>query len=308
MDKETILNELLQQYRKTRPGSKALFEKARHHQIDGGSHNLRLFSPFPFYDKSCSGSTVTDVDGHSYVDFWQGHFANILGHNPSCVREDLLEMFDQGQGLATGFPGLLQQELASLILSRIGQERIRFTTSGALATMYAVMLARTHTDRDVVLKVGGGWHGSQPFLLKGVSSYEQGLNKPESAGLPPGILSQTVTTRFNDVSDLEETFNTYGSQAACLIVEPFIGAGGFISARPEYLQEVRDLCSHHQVLLIIDEVIFSGRLLPVYGRTRSDHGLSVQFRELVHDPQVAHQDPAPDQFGQPGQTVRHFRV
>ncbi|MCF8108262.1 MAG: aminotransferase class III-fold pyridoxal phosphate-dependent enzyme [Desulfohalobiaceae bacterium] len=270
MDKVKILNELLQEYTKTRPGSKDLFEKSRRHQIDGGSHNLRLFSPFPFYDQSSKGSRVTDVDGHTYVDFWQGHFANILGHNPPCVLEALQEMLARGQGLITGFPGLLQQELAELILGRIDQEKIRFTTSGALATMYAVMLARTFTGKNLVIKVGGGWHGAQPYLLKGVSTYEHGLNKMESAGLLPELESQIVMTRFNDLSDLQETFQKHGANTACLIVEPLIGAGGFISAKKEYLQTVEELCRRHRVLLIMDEVIsgfrfHAGALYSLYG-------------------------------------------
>ncbi|MDZ7759261.1 MAG: aminotransferase class III-fold pyridoxal phosphate-dependent enzyme [Desulfovermiculus sp.] len=272
MDKEKILNQILQKYKQTHPGSNDLFDTACTYQIDGGSHNLRLFSPFPFYDQTSKGSKVTDVDGWTYIDFWQGHFANILGHNPSCVIEALQDMFSQGQGLIAGFPGTLQQTLAKLILDRIGQEKIRFTTSGALATMYAVMLARTFTGKELVVKVGGGWHGSQPYLLKGVSTYDQGLHSLESAGLHPETDSRIIMTRFNDLTHLRETFREYGPKMACLIVEPFIGAGGFLSAQEEYLQEIRELCHQHKAILIIDEVIsgfrfHAGTLSALYGIT-----------------------------------------
>ncbi len=272
MDKEKILTQILQEYKQTHPGSKNLFDTACTYQIDGGSHNLRLFFPFPFIDQTSKGSSVTDVDGLTYIDFWQGHFANILGHNPSCVIEALQEIFSNGQGLIAGFPGTLQQKLAKLILDRIGQEKIRFTTSGALATMYAVMLARTYTGKELVVKVGGGWHGSQPYLLKGVSTYDQGLHSLESAGLHPETDSRIMMTRFNDLDQLQETFREYGSRTACLIVEPFIGAGGFLSAREEYLQEIRELCSQHNTILIMDEVIsgfrfHAGTLSTLYGVT-----------------------------------------
>jgi glutamate-1-semialdehyde 2,1-aminomutase len=255
MDKETLLEDLIQNYRQTHKKSESLYQRSLQNQIGGGSHNLRLFAPFPFYDDHCSGSTVTDIDGNTYVDFWQGHFANILGHNPPVVIKTLIDFFDKGQGLATGFPGFLQNELAEIILSRMHADKIRFTTSGTLASMYAIMLAKAYTQRDFLFKVGGGWHGAQPYALKGISIYDMGLNQIESAGLPAGIDASIIMTRFNDLEDLEAKFAKFGDRAACLIVEPFIGAGGFIFGKHEYIKRIRDLCNHYGVVLIFDEVV-----------------------------------------------------
>jgi glutamate-1-semialdehyde 2,1-aminomutase len=120
------------------------------------------------------------------------------------------------------------------------------------------------------MKVGGGWHGSQPYALKGITRYDRGLNHIESAGLPPGIESTIVTTRFNDIEDLRERFREQGEQIACLIVEPMVGAGGLIFAQPEYLKESRELTQEYGALLIIDEVIsgfrfHAGGLHVLYG-------------------------------------------
>ena len=255
MDKEKILKDLVGSYKKKHKKSEELFMKARKHQIRGGSHNIRLYDPFPFFDVKANGSKVTDVDGNTYIDFWQGHFANVLGHNPPIVLNALMNYFQQGQGLITGFPGIYQDELAELILGRIDQEKIRFSTSGALATMYAIMLAKSFTKRNLVMKVGGGWHGSHPYVLKGITRYDRGLDHLESAGLPPGIDSMIVTTRFNDIEDLRERFRAYGERIACLIVEPIVGAGGLIFAQQEYLKKTRELTQEYGALLIIDEVI-----------------------------------------------------
>ena len=255
MDKKSLLEELIKNYRQTHKKSEEFFQKAVRYEIRGGSHTLRLFAPFPFYDIRSSGSKVTDIDGNTYVDFWQGHFANVLGHNPPIVINALLDYFQKGQGLQTGFPGSLQKELAELILTKLNTDKIRFTTSGTLASMYAVMLSKAYTQRDFVFKIGGGWHGSQPFALKGISIYDMGLNNVESAGLPMGIDSTIIMTKFNDIADLEEKFNKFGEQASCLIVEPFIGAGGLIFGLPEYLSKVRELCDKYGVVLIFDEII-----------------------------------------------------
>ncbi len=255
MDKKRLYDELIKRYQLKHKKSEALFKKACQYQIRGGSHNLRLFEPFPFYDVLSRGSKVTDVDGHTYVDFWQGHFANILGHNPRIVLDALIDYFQKGQGLTTGFPGNYQRELAELILKQIEARKIRFTTSGTLATMYALMLAKAFTRREMVMKVGGGWHGGQPYALKGISTYDQGLNRLESAGLPPGIDSMIVVTRFNDTEDLEEKFKAHGERMACFILEPFIGAGGFIFAHKDYLRRARELTRKYDSLLILDEVV-----------------------------------------------------
>ena len=67
MDKKRLLDELTENYRQTHKKSEEFFQKACQHEIRGGSHNLRLFNPFPFFDAHSSGSQVTDIDGNIYV-------------------------------------------------------------------------------------------------------------------------------------------------------------------------------------------------------------------------------------------------
>lgn len=262
MDKKRLWEELSDSYKSRHRKSKELFDRASQYQIRGGSHNLRLFFPFPIYVVQCSGSKIRDADGNTYVDFWQGHFANILGHNPKIILKTINSYLRRGQGLINGFPDIHQVELAELILRQTEADKIRFTTSGTLATMYAIMLAKAYTKRDIVMKVGGGWHGSQPYVLKGISQYDKGLNKLESAGLPSGIDLMIVVTRFNDKEDLEEKFRNYGERIACFILEPFIGSGGFIFANRDYLQRAKELSLKYNSLLIFDEVISAFRFHP----------------------------------------------
>jgi len=255
MDKKAILQELIKVYREKHPKSEIHFNKVSQCQVRGGSHNLRLFEPFPFYDVRCKGSKVIDVDGNTYVDFWQGHFTNILGHNPKIVLDALLDYFRKGLGLTTGFPGVVQKELAEIILQRFEADKIRFTTSGALATMYSIMLSKGYTRRDLVLKVGGGWHGANPYVLKGISTYDQSLDQIESAGLPLEMDSQILVAKLNDIEGLRDKFREFGERIACFIVEPFVGAGGFLFTDKDYLAEARELTRQYDSVLIFDEVV-----------------------------------------------------
>ena len=223
--------------------------------IDGGQHMVRLYQPFPVHIRSASGAYIEDLDGHHILDFWQGHFANILGHNPPQITEPLSELLASGYGLQTGMVDDLAYELSTLVCQQTGAERVRFTTSGSLSTMYAIMLSRSYTGRQLVLKMGGGWHGAQPWGLIGVSYGERGFRAPDSEGLPSATRNEVMVTRFNDSQALQEVFGAYGDKLACLIVEPVIGAGGFIPATPEYMNLARELTHKHGALLISDEVI-----------------------------------------------------
>jgi glutamate-1-semialdehyde 2,1-aminomutase len=221
---------------------------------------LRLIEPFPPRITAAHGAWVEDEDRHHILDFFQGHYVNVLGHNPEPVTSTLAQALQDGYGLETGFTDRLQVECAEILCRQTGAERVRFTTSGSLATMYAMLLARAFTQRDKVMKAGGGWHGAQPWGLKGVSfradpDGRRGFGQVETRGLPSTLSKEVLVTRFNDVDMLENDFRQHGDALACFIVEPFIGAGGFIPALPEYLKTARALTRHHGALLIFDEVI-----------------------------------------------------
>lgn len=255
-DYSKLTNELAAEYARHSPQSAALNERAHQTMIDGGSHSLRLIKPFPPRLVSARGAYVQDADGHALLDFWQGHYANVLGHNPAVITAALVHALQSGYGLQSGFTDQLQIEVAEILCKQTGAERVRFTTSGALATMNAIMLARAFTGRELVMKVGGGWHGAQPWGLIGVNFANRA--EPwgiESHGLPSEIARQVVVTRYNHTDQLRAHFKEYGNRLACFIVEPFMGAGGFMPATGEYLRAARQLCDQSGVVLILDEVI-----------------------------------------------------
>ena len=251
-----LLDELAQQYAAHAPISLNLNERAKKSMVDGGSHAVRLIQPFPPRVKAAHGASVTDEDGHTLIDFWQGHYANILGHNPEVVTTALAEAFTEGYGLQCGFAEKTQIEVAELLCRQTGMARVRLTTSGSLATMYAIMLARAFNGRELVMKIGGGWHGGHPWGLKGVK-FEQtsGFEHTEGEGFPPVFGEQVVQTQFNNCQMLSEHFQRYGDRLACFILEPVIGGGGFIPATREYLQTARSLATRYGVVLIFDEII-----------------------------------------------------
>jgi len=264
IDYARLLRDLHQEYTARFPRSAEIQKQAEMNLIDGGSHALRLIKPFPPRIRGAGGAYVFDEDGGRILDFWQGHHANILGHNPPAITLPLGQALKDGYGLQTGFTDNLQAEVADMLCRATGSDKIRFTTSGSLATMYTVLLARAYTGRNLVMKIGGGWHGAQPWGLKGVDfHYDDDLfQHVDSAGLSPELGAEVIVTPFNDTSRLEDNIKKYGSRLACFIMEPFIGAGGFFPATGEFIRTARKLTEESGSLLIFDEIIAGFRFCP----------------------------------------------
>jgi glutamate-1-semialdehyde 2,1-aminomutase len=252
-------------YKKKTKRSRGLYLQAQKVMVQGGSHSLRLWPPYPFIMSKAKGPFVYDVDHNAYLDYWQGHYANILGHNPDVLKKEHERFNPENGSLHTGFEGESQIRLAELLLKQLGHKRwkVRFTTSGTLATMYAIMLAQAFTGREAVLKIGGGWHGASPYLLKGIKyDRRRGFEQVESAAVPREISKKIFVTRFDDGDDLEKVMKSQGRKISCFILEPFLGVGGFLAASQEYLELARCLTEKYGVVLIFDEIISGFRFCP----------------------------------------------
>jgi len=261
---------LQEEFARRFPRSRAALAARRGQLLDDVSHAMRWAEPFMPIVAGARGPAIDDLDGHRLVDYWQGHFTNVLGHNPAIVRDALSAALDDGRGLQSGMLHEVENEVAELICRCTDTESMRLTTSGSLGTFYSALLARSFTGRDLVLKVSGGWHGSQPFGLKGVAVKEGSFDHLESEGLSSSTGGEIVLTRFNDVEELRSTFAALGDRLACFLLEPVLGAGGGMVASREYLTEARRLTERHGALLLCDEIITgfrfrAGDLSSAYG-------------------------------------------
>lgn len=236
--------------------SRELFERASRVMPGGVSHRYRFIAPYPFFIQEAQGSRIKDVDGNEYVDLWMGHFALILGHKSHIAQQALEEAFQVGTHW--GIVHEYEVKFAELIQEIVPcAERLVFGVSGTEATMYAVRLARAFTNRAVIMKVEGGWHGANSELLWAVKPPYQ---VPESAGLVPGIERFVKAIPFNDIEGTMEAIREAGDDLAGVIVEPLVGAGGFLPADSEYLHMLREETRKRGALLIFDEIITGFRL------------------------------------------------
>ena len=236
--------------------SKELYERACKVLPGGVSYGIRALPPYPFFVQRAQGVKLKDVDGNEYTDYWVGHGALILGHSPKKVIDAVKKQLHYGTHI--GFSHLLETELAERIIRNVpSAEMIRYCASGTEANLYGTRLARGYTGRMKMLKIEGGWHGGYDSLHKAVS---YPYNKSESAGLNPKTTEDTDAIPFNDLEVARKYLVT--ENYACIILEPVMGAAGFLAPEPGYLQGLREVCDKSNTLLIFDEVVTGFRLAP----------------------------------------------
>ena len=75
------------EYKKKTKTSAKVFVKSKKLHVNGVSHNIRFYEPYPFVVKSSSGKNLVDVDNNKYTDYWMGHWSMILENNKNNVKE-----------------------------------------------------------------------------------------------------------------------------------------------------------------------------------------------------------------------------
>jgi glutamate-1-semialdehyde 2,1-aminomutase len=126
--------------------------------------------------------------------------------------------------------------------------------------MSALRLARGFTGRDKVIKFEGNYHGHVDSLMVKAGSGMLTLGAPSSPGVPAALAELTITLRYNDLAQVQQTFAAIGDEVACVIVEPVAGNMNCIPPVPGFLNGLREVCEKHGAVLIFDEVMTGFRV------------------------------------------------
>ncbi len=244
------------------PRSRALGRRARRTLLGGVNSPVRSFGAVggtPVFFARGEGAYLVDVDGRRYLDLVGSWGANLLGNAPPGVVAAVQRT--AGRGLTFGAPSPLEHELAERIQRAVPRmERLRFVSSGTEAVMSAVRVARGFTHRHKIVKFAGGYHGHSDGLLARAGSGVATHSLPDSAGVPPSIVAETLVGRYNDRGGLAELFERHGRSIAAVVVEPVAGNMGVVPPRPGFLRTLSTLAHRHGALVIADEVITGFRL------------------------------------------------
>ena len=257
--------------------SDALFQRAQEVIPGGVNSPVRAFRGVggtPPFIEMAQGARIFDADNLQYIDCVGSWGPMILGHCHRYVVEAVKKAATRG--FSFGAPTAGEIELAEMVIQAVpSMEMVRLVSSGTEATMSALRLARAATGRKKVLKFDGGYHGHVDSLLVKAGSGSATFNVPDSAGVPEELTNLTLIARYNDMDDVRAKMS---NEVAAIIVEPVAGNMGCIPPEPGFLKGLRDVCTEHGALLILDEVMTGFRV--AYGGAQERYAIRPDITTL----------------------------
>jgi glutamate-1-semialdehyde 2,1-aminomutase len=260
--------------------SRQLFERAQA-RIPGGVNSpvraFRAVGGTPVFFERASGPYLWDADGTRYIDYVGSWGPMLAGHGHPAVVEAVQEA--ASRALSFGAPTEAEIELAELLCRLVpSMDLVRLVSSGTEATMSALRLARGFTGRSLIVKFEGCYHGHADSLLVKAGSGALTFGNPSSAGVPADIAAHTVVLDYNNASQVRELFSARGKDIAAVIVEPVAGNMNLVLPVPGFLETLREQCTKHGAVLILDEVMTGFRVAP--GGAQAHYGVRPDLTTL----------------------------
>jgi 4-aminobutyrate aminotransferase-like enzyme len=244
----------------SRARTKALFDE-EHEFIAPGLQTIALLSELAI--ERGNGATLTDLDGHTYLDLNAGVSVASLGHaHPGYIAA----LFHQLEAVSVGsFTSRPRAELVRLIarLAPGNLDRTQFFSGGAEAVEAAIRLARSYTKRTDIVGFTGGFHGKTAGVLPLSDVDWKDLIGPLPAGHhlapyadPTRFAGSEAQCREHAIKELRRVIETdVGGRPAAIVIEPIQGTAGNIVPPPGFLRDVHAVARDYGALLIADEMI-----------------------------------------------------
>ena len=217
---------------------------------------MKLFDVYPLFDLEIvagKGCYTYDTQGTEYLDLYGGHAVISIGHSHPCYVKRITEQAQKLVFYSNSVINSLQQQLADKLgaLSGYDDYALFLINSGAEANENALKLASFHTGKKNVIAFAHSFHGRTSAAVKVTDN--------------PRIvapINDTFEVAFLPLNDMARVEQEMAAGDVCaVIIEGIQGVGGIQVPDAQFLRDLREACTRHGVVLIVDEVQ-SG-----YGRT-----------------------------------------
>ncbi len=243
------------------PQSRALMEERKALVARGPFHST------PVFVAKAHGAIIEDVDGNTLIDFASGIAVVNLGHTPAAIVQAIQEQ--SARLIHSSFNVLpyepyvrLAQKINSIIPGNYPKKTF-LANSGAEAVENAVKIARQYTKRQAVISFDHAFHGRTYMAMSLTSKakpYKFGFAPlcpevyrtpfPYAYRMPQGDVGQACLDELREL-----IVHRIGAEnVAAVVIEPVLGEGGYIDAPAAFMRGLRELCTHHQIVLIADEI------------------------------------------------------
>lgn len=217
---------------------------------------MKLFDVYPLFDLeivSGKGCYTYDSHGTEYLDLYGGHAVISIGHSHPYYVNRITEQAKKLVFYSNSVVNSLQQQLADKLgaLSGYDDYSLFLINSGAEANENALKLASFHTGKKKVIAFAHSFHGRTSAAVK--------VTDNPRIVAPINDTFEVAFLPLNDMARVEQEMA--GGDVCAVIIEGIQGVGGIQIPEVQFLQELREACNRHHVVLILDEVQ-SG-----YGRT-----------------------------------------
>jgi 4-aminobutyrate aminotransferase len=224
---------------------------------------------YPFVMARGQGAAVEDVDGNVFLDCAAGIAVNSTGHSHPDVVAAIVDQAHKFLHMSgTDFyyePQVRLGEEMNAIAPWSGDSKSFFSNSGTEAIEAAIKLARYHTRRHGIIAFLGSFHGrtlgslsltsSKAIQRKGFGPMLGGVfHAPYPNPYRSASAEAAVAASLGYIEDHILVHLAAPDEVAAIVVEPIQGEGGYVVPPASFHQRLRELCSRHGILLIVDEV------------------------------------------------------
>ena len=247
--------------------SRQLIAEASQSLPGGVNSNYRLgIAPTPLVFERGEGPYLYDADGNRLIDYYLGMGPMILGHNPAPVLEAVQAQLSAG--ILYAGQSRIEQEAARLVCEMVPcAERVRFSCAGSEVVQAVIRLARAATQRSVIIKFEGHYHGWMDNILWSIAPTSEEYGPEEAPNAIPASAGQdlqaglhTEVLPWNNLELLERRLER--GDVAGVIMEPAMCNTSTVFPVDGYLEGVRRACTDAGTVLIFDEVITGFRVAP----------------------------------------------
>ena len=232
------------------PKSQALAREAGKHFPGGVPLHWMLDweTPFPLFVTQATGSTVTDADGHTYVDFCLGDTGAMFGHSPAPVARAIAAQ--AACGMTTMLASDLTAKVGALLAARFGLPFWQFTATASDANRAVVRWARALTGRKKVLVFDGCYHGQVEDAFVRLEDART-VMKSSLLGQVADMAETSVAAPFNDLAAVEVLLAK--GDIALILTEPALTNTAMVLPQPGFIEDLMEAARRHGTLVCIDE-------------------------------------------------------
>ena len=240
-------------YAEAHPRSRDLFRQAGDSLLAGVpmSWMSMLTGDHPLYFEGARGNRITDVDGHTYIDFCLGDTGAMAGHSPGVVLDAIDARVRGKGGITTMLPTGDAARVGAELRRRFGLPYWQFSLTATDANRWVLRMARMVQRRPYVLVFSECYHGTVDETIVVVGPDGSAMSKPGNVGPQVDPTRTTRVVEFNDVEALRAALAP--RDVAAVLMEPWMTNIGIVPAEPGFLEAVRELCDETGTLLVNDE-------------------------------------------------------